>query len=250
LAGQAAFSLDTWQVAHHGPQRASTVSDRAGVVRTRVVQKEDLMRIGIIGAGHIGGTLAKLFVDAGHEVTVSNSRGPDTLASLVEQIDGGARAMMAAEAARFGEVVVVSVPFGRYRELPTEAVANKVVIDTSNYYPQRDGHFEELDSDRTTSSELLQAHLPGSRVVKAFNAIVWTRLRDDGRPAGEGARIGIPISGDDEEAKQTVAGLIDQIGFEPVDAGTLAEGGRKHQPGGPGYTNGLPTAELRGRLAA
>jgi hypothetical protein len=206
------------------------------------------VRIGIIGAGHIGGTLAKLFVDAGHEVAVSNSRGPETLASLVEQLGGSTRAMIAAEAARFGEVVVVSVPFGRYRELPTEAVAGKVVIDTNNYYPQRDGHFDELDSNRTTSSELLQAHLSGARVVKAFNAIRWTRLRDDGRPVGDDERIGIPISGDDEDAKQTVAELIDEIGFDPVDAGTLAEGGRKHQRGSAAYTEGLPTAELRTRL--
>ena len=140
------------------------------------------MRIGIIGAGHIGGTLARHFVDVGHEVAVSNSRGPETLAGLVEELGGRAQAMTAAEAARFGELVIISVPFGRYRELPTEAVAGKVVIDTNNYYPQRDGHFEELDSDRTTSSELLQAHLPGARVVKAFNAILWTRLRDDGPP--------------------------------------------------------------------
>jgi len=208
------------------------------------------MRIGIIGAGHIGGTLAKLFVDAGHEVAISNSRGPETLAGLVEDLVPQAQAMTAAEAARFGEVVVVSVPFGRYRELPTEGVAGKVVIDTNNYYTQRDGHFGELDSDRTTSSELLQAHLPGARVVKAFNAILWMRLRDNGRPAGDGERIGIPISGDDEQAKRTVAELIDQIGFDPVDAGTLAEGGRKHQPGAPAYTQGLQTAELRARLAA
>jgi predicted dinucleotide-binding enzyme len=207
------------------------------------------MRIGIIGAGHIGGTLARLSVDAGHEVAVSNSRGPETLAGLVGELGGRARAVTAAEAERFGEVVVVSVPFGRYRELPTEAVSGKVVIDTNNYYPRRDGQFQELDSDRTTSSELLQAHLPTARVVKAFNAIQWTRLRDDGRRAGDPERLGIPISGDDEEAKRTVAELIDQIGFDPVDAGTLAQGGRKHQVGAPAYTQGLPTAELRARLS-
>ena len=208
------------------------------------------MHIGIIGAGHIGGALARLFVDAGHEVAVSNSRGPATLGAVVEELGLRAQAMTAAEAARFGEVMVVSVPFGRYRELPTEGVTDKVVIDTNNYYPRRDGHFEELDSDTTTSSELLQAHLPGSRVVKAFNAILWSRLRDDGRPAGDGERLGIPISGDDEQAKRAVAELIDQIGFDAVDAGTLAVGGRKHQPGTPAYTDGLLTGELRTRLAA
>jgi 8-hydroxy-5-deazaflavin:NADPH oxidoreductase len=207
------------------------------------------MRIGIIGAGHIGGTLARRFVDAGHEVAVSNSRGPDTLADLVEGLGDRAQAATTGDAARLGDVVVVAIPMGRYRDVPTNAVTGKVVIDANNYYPQRDGHFEELDSDRTTSSELLQAHLPGARVVKAFNAIQWMRLRDDGRPAGDPERLGIPISGDDEEAKRTVAGLIDQIGFDPVDAGTLAEGGRKHQPGAPAYTQGLPTAEVRARLS-
>jgi predicted dinucleotide-binding enzyme len=207
------------------------------------------MRIGIIGVGHIGGTLARHFVDAGHEVAVSNSRAPETLTGLVEELGDRAEATNPAEAARVGEVVVVSVPFARYRELPREGFAGKVVIDTNNYYPQRAGHFEELDSDRTTSSELLQAHLSGARVVKAFNAILWTRLRDDGRPAGDGERIGIPISGDDEDAKRTVAELMDQIGFDAVDAGKLAEGGRKHQPGSPAYTEGLHTEELRSRLA-
>jgi predicted dinucleotide-binding enzyme len=206
------------------------------------------MRIGIIGAGHIGGTLAQRFVDVGHEVAVSNSRGPETLGDLVAQLGDRARAVTPAEAEQFGEVVVVSIPFGRYREVPTDGVAGKVVIDTNNYYPQRDGNYEELDSDRTTSSELLQEHLPDARVVKAFNAIVWTRLRDEGRPAGDPDRIGIPISGDDAEAKRVVAQLMDEIGFDAVDAGSLAEGGRKHQVGAPGYTQGLPTAELRERL--
>jgi predicted dinucleotide-binding enzyme len=208
------------------------------------------MRIGIIGSGRIGGTLARLFLDAGHEVAVSNSRGAETLATLVEELGDGAHATAAADAARFGGVVVVAIPMGRYREVPSDAVAGKVVIDANNYYPGRDGHLEELDSDRTTSSELLQAHLPGARVVKAFNAIQWMRLRDDGRPAGDPERLGIPISGDDVEAKHTVSELIDQIGFDPVDAGNLAEGGRKHQTGGPAYTQGLRTAELRARLTA
>jgi predicted dinucleotide-binding enzyme len=208
------------------------------------------MRIGIVGSGKIGGTLARRFVDAGHEVAISNSRGPETLAGLVEELGPHAEAVTAAEAERFGELIVVSVPFGRYRELPADSVAGKVVIDTNNYYPQRDGNFEELDTDRSTSSELVQAHLPGARVVKAFNAILWSRLRDDARPAGDPERLGIPISGDDNEAKRTVAQLIDEIGFDPVDAGTLAEGGRKHQPGTPAYTDGLPTSELRARLGS
>src|SRR6478735_1581748 len=183
-------------------------------------------------------------VAAGHEVAISNSRGPETLQGVVD----GARPMTVEDAARFGEVIVVSIPFARYREVPADALDGKVVIDTINYYPQRDGHFPELDDGSTTSSELLQAHLPDARVVKAFNAISWTKLRDAGRPAGDPARLGIPLSGDDEGAKQTVAELIDGIGFDPVDAGTLAQGGRKHQVDAPAYGKGLPTAELRSLL--
>ncbi|MGH2747803.1 MAG: NADPH-dependent F420 reductase [Actinomycetota bacterium] len=207
------------------------------------------MRIGIIGAGHIGGTLAKHFVDAGHEVAISNSRGPEKLVHVVAGLGGEAQALTAGDAAEFGEIVVVSVPFGRYRELPTDGVAGKVVIDTNNYYPGRDGHFDDLDGDRITSSELLQAHLSDARVVKAFNAINWQRLRDLDRPSGDPGRIGIPISGDDQEAKRIVADLIDQIGFDAVDAGTLAEGGRRHQPESPVYGADLSTAELRAQLA-
>ena len=203
-----------------------------------------LLKIGVIGAGHIGGTLAARLVAAGHEVAISNSRGPETLQGAVD----GARPMTVDDAARFGEVLVVSIPFGRYRQVPADAVDGKLVIDTNNYYPQRDGHFPELDEGNTTSSELLQEHLPDAHVVKAFNAISWTNLRDAGRPAGDPERLGIPLSGDDEGAKRTVAELIDEIGFDPVDAGTLAQGGRKHQVDAPAYGKGLPTAELRSRL--
>jgi predicted dinucleotide-binding enzyme len=206
------------------------------------------MKIGIVGAGNIGGTLARHFTRAGHEVAVANSRGPETLQDLVAELGERARAVTPPEAVAFGEIVVVSVPFGRFRELPAEGTEGKVVIDTNNYYPQRDGHFEELDSDRTTSSELLQAQMTGARVVKAFNAIYWGRLRDLVRSSGDPERVGIPVSGDDEEAKRIVAGLIDEIGFEAVDAGTLAEGGRKHQPGTSVYTADLRASELRKQL--
>jgi predicted dinucleotide-binding enzyme len=203
------------------------------------------VKIGIIGAGQIGGTLAARLVAAGHEVAISNSRGPATLQGAID----GALPMTVEDAARFGEVLVVSIPFGRYRDVPADAVDGKLVIDTNNYYPERDGHFPALDAGSTTSSELVQEHLPDARVVKAFNAISWTNLRDAGRPAGDPARLGIPLSGDNERAKRTVAELIDEIGFDPVDAGTLAHGGRKHQVDAPAYTKGLPTQELRSRLS-
>jgi 8-hydroxy-5-deazaflavin:NADPH oxidoreductase len=207
------------------------------------------MRIGIIGAGNIGATLAHHLARAGHEVAISNSRGPETLSGLVEELGAGARAVTPDEAVRFGDALVVSVPFGRYAELPTDGSAGKIVIDTNNYYPQRDGRFPDLDDDRTTSSELLQQHFAAAHVVKAFNAIQWTHLRDYGCAPGDAERVGIPISGDDPDAKRVVAGLVDEIGFDAVDAGTLADGGRKHQPGAAVYAADLPTARLRAEVA-
>jgi predicted dinucleotide-binding enzyme len=206
------------------------------------------MRIGTIGAGHIGGTLARLLLEAGHELLLSNSRGPETLAELVEELGAAATAVTAEEAAELGEVVVVSVPFGRYRDLPRQGLADKIVIDTTNYYAQRDGHFDELDSGALTSSELLQAHLDGARVVKAFNTVHWEHLRDLGRPAGDPERVGIPVSGDDAGAKRTVTDLIDQIGFDAVDAGELGPGGRQQQPGTDIYGADLRASDLRARL--
>jgi predicted dinucleotide-binding enzyme len=202
------------------------------------------MRIGIIGAGHIGRTLALQFVRAGHDVVVSNSRGPETLEGLVAELGEHSSAATPADAARAGDVVVIAIPFGRFRDLPAPELHGKVVVDASNYYPQRDGHIDELDDDRSTSSELLQAELQ-THVVKAFNAMYWEHLRDYGRPVGDPARIGVPLSGDDARAKRVVAGLIDEVGFDPVDAGTLADGARKHQPGAQAYAADLRTEELR-----
>jgi predicted dinucleotide-binding enzyme len=200
------------------------------------------VRIGLIGAGKIGGTLARLLAAQGHEVAVSNSRGPETLADLVAGIGPAARAVTPAEAAEFGEVVVVAVPLGRYQEVPTAGLAGKTVIDANNYYPQRDGHISPLDDDSTTSAELLQKHLPDAHVVKAFNQIRWTNLGADGVPAGTPGRTGIPIAGDDESAKRVVAGLIEQIGFDAVDTGPLATG-RLFQPNSSLYVPNV-TAEL------
>jgi 8-hydroxy-5-deazaflavin:NADPH oxidoreductase len=205
------------------------------------------MKIGIIGSGNIGGTLAQAFAAAGHEVMVSNSRGPETLSDLADRLGSNGRAGTAQEAAGFGDVVVVSIPLGRYRELPADELAGKVVLDTINYYPSRDGRFAELDQDRTTSSELVQQHL-GARLVKVFNAIFWEHLRDAGRPAGDPKRLALPISGDDAEAKQLAAGLIDEIGVDTVDAGDLASGGRKYQTGAPLYGVELGAEALRQRL--
>ncbi|ETK32159.1 NADPH-dependent F420 reductase [Microbispora sp. ATCC PTA-5024] len=206
------------------------------------------MVIGLIGSGKIGGTVAKLAVDAGHSVVLSNSRGPETLAELVARLGPDARAATAAEAAAAGDVVVVTIPFGRYREVPVEPLDGKIVIDTNNYYHERDGRFPEIDAGETTDSEVLAAHLPGSRVVKAFNSIHFAELADQGLPRGAEGRRALPIAGDDEEAKKVVADLIDSFGFDVVDAGPLAEG-RRFQRDKPAYGPRLTADELREALA-
>jgi predicted dinucleotide-binding enzyme len=204
--------------------------------------------IGLIGSGNIGGVVARLALAQGHDVVLSNSRGPETLADLVAELGPKARAGTAAEAAAAGEVVVVTVPFGRYREVPVGPLAGKVVIDTNNYYWERDGHFEEIDAGATSESELLAAHLPASRVVKAFNTIQYTELASHGRPAGTPGRRALPIAGDDADAKQVVTDLIGSFGFDVVDAGKLAEG-RRFGRDKPAYGPRLTADELRAALA-
>jgi predicted dinucleotide-binding enzyme len=205
--------------------------------------------IGLIGAGKIGSQVARLAVKSGYDVIVSNSRGPDTLSGLVKELGARARAATPAEAARQGDIVVVTIPLKHYREVPVEPLAGKVVIDTNNYYPQRDGHIPELDDESTTTAELLQAHLPRSKVVKAFNHIYAAQLTTDGRPAGTTDRRALVIAGDDADAKKTVTHLLDQFGFDTVDAGPLAEGWRI-QRDTPGYGPRRNAEELRRDLAA
>jgi 8-hydroxy-5-deazaflavin:NADPH oxidoreductase len=205
--------------------------------------------IGFIGAGHIGSQLARLAVASGYDVVVSNSRGPETLAKLVEELGPRARAGTASEAAKAGDIVVVSIPLKSYRSVPVEPLAGKVVIDTNNYYPQRDGHIRELDDESTTTAELLQAHLPESRVVKAFNHIYAAELTTHGQPAGTNDRRALAIAGDDPAAKAAVSHLIDRFGFDPVDAGELREGWRI-QRDTPGYGPRRTAEELRRDLAS
>src|SRR4051794_6720099 len=173
--------------------------------------------IGLIGSGNIGSTVARLAVDAGHDVVLSNSRGPETLIDLVDELGPRARAATPAEAAAAGDIVVVTVPLKAYREVPVEPLHGKVVIDTNNYYPERDGHIDALDDESTTSSELLQAHLPESHVVKAFNNISFVHLRALARPSGSAERSALAIAGDDAAAKQTVTEFLDSIGFDTYD---------------------------------
>ena len=181
---------------------------------------------GFIGSGNIGSTLARLAVAAGHDVVMSNSRGPQTLAGLVAELGPRARAATADEAAAAGDVVVVTIPLKAREQVPVSPLRGKVVIDTINYYPERDGQVPQLDEESTTTSELLQAHLPSSRVVKAFNNIYSVHLGELARPSGATDRSALAIAGDDGDAKAAVAGLLDEIGYDTHDLGVLAEGWR------------------------
>jgi predicted dinucleotide-binding enzyme len=205
--------------------------------------------IGLIGAGHIGSQVARLAVAHGYDVVISNSRGPESLRALVEELGPHARAATVDEAAAAGELVVVTIPLKSIGTVPVAPLAGKVVIDTNNYYPERDGRIPELDNESTTTAELLQAHLPTSKVVKAFNHIYAAQLTTDGRPAGSPERRGLVIAGDDAAAKATVTALLDQFGFDTVDAGPLKEGWRI-QRDTPGYGPRRTADELRKDLAA
>ena len=190
--------------------------------------------IGFIGSGNIGGTIARLAIAVGYDVVFSNSRGPQTLTDLVAELGPRASAATTAEAAARGDIVVVTIPLRAYRSVPAGPLAGKIVIDTNNYYWQRDGHFTELDDGSTTSAGLLQAHLLQSRVVKAFNHIRFGELATDGRPAGTTDRRALAIAGDDAGAKAVVTDLLDSFGYDVVDAGPLAQG-RRFEPDHPAY---------------
>jgi len=205
--------------------------------------------IGLIGAGHIGGQLARLAVQHGYDVVVSNSRGPETLKDLVLELGPRARAGTVAQAAEAGDIVVVTIPLKSIGDVPAAPLAGKIVIDTNNYYPQRDGHISELDREQTTTAELLQRHLPSSKVVKAFNHIYAAELTTHGQPAGTPNRRALAIAGNDAEARTVVAQLIDQFGFDVVDMGGLAESWRI-QRDTPGYGPRRTAEELRRDLAA
>jgi predicted dinucleotide-binding enzyme len=205
--------------------------------------------IGLIGAGHIGSQVARLAVKHGYDVVVSNSRGPETLADLVAELGPRARAATPAEAAAAGDMVVVSVPLKNYRDVPVAPLAGKIVIDTNNYYPNRDGRIPELDNETTTTAELLQAHLPTSKVVKAFNHIYAAQITTDGRPAGAPDRRALAIAGNDTEANQVVTRLLDEFGFDTVVIGPLSESWRI-QRDTPGYGPRRNAAQLRDDLAA
>jgi predicted dinucleotide-binding enzyme len=207
------------------------------------------MRIGIIGAGQIGGTLARRFAALGHEVSIANSRGPETLAALANEI--GAKPVTAREAARAGEVVIVTIPLKNVARIPANLFdgvpADVVVVDTGNYYPrQRDGRIDAIENG-ATESRWVSDRL-GRPVVKAFNNIYASHLLELGKPAGASGRIALPVAGDDPRAKDVVIRLLDELGFDGVDGGSLDESWRQ-QPGTPVYGTDFDVAGVKRGLA-
>lgn len=206
------------------------------------------MNIGIIGSGMIGGTAARLFVHIGHQVAISNSRGPASLASLVEDLGSKARAATIDQASTFGEVVLVAIPFGKYQTLPRKSLQGKVVVDAMNYYPPRDG---QIEFGELTSTELVAQYLRGARLVKAFNTMYFETLATQGRrDAPVADRLALFVAGDDGGAKAEVSRLIEEIGFAPVDTGSLHDGGRLQQPGSRIYNKPMTGREAGAVLSA
>lgn len=205
------------------------------------------MRIGIIGAGHIGGTLTRRLTALGHDVSVANSRGPDTLSALASET--GAHAVTATEAAQDKDLVIVTIPEKGIPQLPKDLFADTdgtAVVDTGNYYPQRDGRIDAIENG-TPESKWVSEQL-GHSVIKAFNNIYAQHLMERGRPSGSKGRIALPVAGDDSKAKALVMRLIDELGFDPVDAGGLNDSWRQ-QPGTPVYGTDLDAAGVRKALA-
>lgn len=190
--------------------------------------------IGLIGSGMIAGQVARLAIAAGYYVILSNSRGPETLQDLVTELGDSARAATPDQVARDADLIVASIPFKAYKQLPVDALAGKIVIDTMNYYPERDGEMAEIATDRIATSELVQRHLAGAQVVRGINNMDWVRLRGRARLAGAADRSAMPIAGDDAQAKAAVTAFLDNIGYDAVDMGPLAESWRS-EPTTPVY---------------
>jgi predicted dinucleotide-binding enzyme len=206
------------------------------------------MNIGILGAGNIGANAARLFTKAGHDVRIANSRGPHTLTDLIAELGPRAGAATPGDAVAFGELVIVAIPWIAKEEAIPEAgpYDGKIVIDAMNPYTE---DFEIEDLGDRTSSEITRTLVPGARLVKAFNTIYYRRLASEGKPRGADGRLAIPVAGDDAAAKAVVMELIDQIGFDAIDSGSLHEGGRRQQPGTPVYNQPFDASEAREALA-
>jgi predicted dinucleotide-binding enzyme len=208
----------------------------------------DMTTVGIIGAGHIGSTLAKGLVDRGYDVVIANSRGPETLSDLVAELGHRATAATPAEAAAAAEWAIVTVPLAAIETLPVEELAGKIVVDTNNYYWERDGRIAELEENRTTTSEMLQRKLPASVVVKGFNHIMSVDILTDGSPAGTPGRRALATAADDPKALALITDLYDQFGYDTVSAGPLSESWRVERDR-PAYVVRQDAAELEQNLA-
>jgi len=204
------------------------------------------MRIGTIGAGFVAHAVATVAIRHGHEVMVSNMRGPETLFSLATTLSCEAESPK--DAAKSGDTVLVAIQLKNYQSSLAEPVEGKIVLDANDYYPERDRHIAKLDRGDVTTSELLARHLPKSKIVKVFNVIQAVEIESDGWPAGGPDRRAHPIAGDDTDAKMLVADLLDQFGFDVVDAGPLVEG-RRFQKDTPGYCVRLNREKLINALA-
>lgn len=203
--------------------------------------------LGIIGAGHIGSQVARVAVANGYDVVIANSRGPETLADLVAELGPRAKAATAEDAAAAADVAVVTVPLHAIDRLPAEQLAGKIVLDTNNYYFERDGRIEELDKGETTTSELVQRRLPTSKIAKAFNHIYASEITSDGKPAGSADRRALATAGDDAEAVAFVTRFYDEAGFDTVNVGPLSESWRVER-GRPAYVVRQTAAELTANL--
>jgi predicted dinucleotide-binding enzyme len=203
---------------------------------------------GIIGAGHIGGQVARAAIGQGYDVVIANSRGPETLADLVAELGPKARAATAAEAAAAADIAVVTVPLRALNDVPVEPLAGKIVLDTNNYYWERDGHIDVLDRGEATTSGLLQEHLPTSKVVKAFNHIGARDITTDGAPAGSPDRRALATASDHADAVEFVTDFYDRLGFDTVNVGPLSESWRVERDR-PAYVVRQNAAELRENLA-
>ncbi len=204
--------------------------------------------IGFIGSGQIGSALARIAVAGGYDVVVSNSRAPETLAELVAELGPNARAAWAAEAGAAADVAVVSIPLKNIWHIEPAPLAGKIVLETNNYYPVRDGRIESIDEELATTTGLLQEHLPTSHVVKGFNHINYLHIPSQALPAGDPARRALAIAGDHDDAKEWARAFIDLAGFDTVDAGS-ADDSWRIEKGTPGYGPRLTVAELEAALA-
>jgi 8-hydroxy-5-deazaflavin:NADPH oxidoreductase len=204
--------------------------------------------IGIIGAGHIGSQIARKAVQLGYDVVISNSRGPETLTELVEELGPKARAATAADAAAAGDFAVVTVPLKNLADVPVEPLAGKIVVDTNNYYWERDGRIPALDDGEATTSGMLQEHLPESKVAKGFNHIMYTQITTDGTPAGTENRRALATASDYPEAAELVTRFYDEFGFDTVNIGPLSESWRVERDR-PAYGSRQNADELRENLA-